>query len=168
MSQKIFQVIFKNMKEELYKQQNSEPSNPPMTTYEKLLAFQKMNITIARDGTNPHFKSRYSTLNEVLDKVKKPLNDMGIVIIQTSEKEGLRTTLLDAQNGTSVTSLIPYVGNDTAQKTGACITYYRRYGLVALLGLEDDDDDGNATSALVTKAKPKSPVDMDTAPDFNI
>lgn len=164
------------MKEELYKQQNSELSNPPESNtymkesniHTKLLQFQKMNITIARDGSNPHFKSRYSTLNEVLDKVKKPLNDLGIVIMQLSETEGLRTTLLDVQNGTEVTSIIPYVGNDTAQKTGACITYYRRYGLVSLLGLEDDDDDGTVASTPITKANPKSPIDMDTAPDFNI
>lgn len=162
------------MKEELYKKQNSELSNPPVAEsniHTKLLQFQKMNITIARDGSNPHFKSRYSTLNEVLDKVKKPLNDLGIVIMQLSETEGLRTTLLDTQNGTRVTSIIPYVGNDTAQKTGACITYYRRYGLVSLLGLEDDDDDGNTASAPTQKEKlanAKSPVDMDTAPDFNI
>jgi len=45
----------------------------------KLLEFQKLNIVVSKDGENPHFKSSYATINEVLAKVKKPLNDMGIL-----------------------------------------------------------------------------------------
>lgn len=125
--------------------------------YKKLLEFQKLGITLKRDGTNPHFNSNYVTLNEVLDKVKKPLNDMGIIILQTSEKDGLRTVLLDTQpdenthgsNGfleTKVECFMPYTETSTAQKLGSNLTYLRRYSLITLLGLEDSDDDGNEAS----------------------
>ena len=49
----------------------------------KLLQFQKLNISVTKDADNPFFKSKYVPLNEVLAKVKKPLNDLGVVIIQT-------------------------------------------------------------------------------------
>lgn len=118
-----------------------------MSIYTKLLQIQKENITVTKDGKNPHFKSKYATLNEVLDKVKKPLNDAGIVIVQEPTAEGLKTRLIDTEDNSEVSSLMPYVGHDTAQKVLACNTYYRRGSLVSLLGLEDEDDDGNTASA---------------------
>lgn len=109
------------------------------------------NITITKDGINPHFKSSYSTVNEVLSKVRKPLNDLGILILQTPEKEGLRTQLIDTEDDSEVSCFMPYVEISTAQKLGSCNTYNRRYSLVTLLGLEDEDDDGNVAS----ERKPK-------------
>src|SRR3989344_5406416 len=117
----------------------------------KLLEFQMENITITKDGINPHFKSSYSTVNEVLSKVRKPLNDLGILILQTPEKEGLRTQLIDTEDDSEVSCFMPYVEISTAQKLGSCNTYNRRYSLVTLLGLEDEDDDGNVAS----ERKPK-------------
>lgn len=123
--------------------------------YKKLLAFQKLGISVKKSSTNPHFKSHYADLNEVLDKVKKPLNDMGIVILFTPQAEGLGTTLHDTESSTEITSFMRYVGNDNAQKTLACNTYFRRGSLVSLLGLEDEDQDGNDA---VQPAKQQAPV----------
>ncbi len=120
--------------------------NTKQNIYTKLLTFQKMGISVVKDKVNPHFKSSYCTLNEVLDKVKKPLNDLGVLIIFTPQVEGLGTTLYDTESGTEITSFMKYVGNDNAQKTLACNTYFRRGSLVSLLGLEDEDDDGNTAS----------------------
>jgi len=122
-----------------------------MAIRKKLLEFQMENITITKDGINPHFKSSYSTVNEVLSKVRKPLNDLGILILQTPEKEGLRTQLIDTEDDSEVSCFMPYVEISTAQKLGSCNTYNRRYSLVTLLGLEDEDDDGNVAS----ERKPK-------------
>lgn len=113
----------------------------------KLLELQKSNITVERDGENPHFKSSFTTLNEVLGKVKKPLNDLGIVIIQTPTAEGLQTSLVDTEDDSRVESLVPFVGATDMQKLGGAITYAKRYALIAMLGLEDVDDDGNTASA---------------------
>jgi hypothetical protein len=122
--------------------------------YKKLLEFQKKNITVQKKGKNPHFQSKYATLNEVLDKVRKPLNDLNILILQTPDKEGLKTTLIDLDDSTEVSCFMPYTAETTtAQKLGSNNTYNRRYSLVTLLGLEDEDDDGNVASA-----KPKAVV----------
>lgn len=113
---------------------------------EKLLAFQRLGIKVEKDGKNPHFGNTYPTLNEVLDKVKKPLNDLGIVIMQTIQLDGLHTVLLDTQTNQELKSVIEFVQKGDAQKLGSNITYNRRYALVTMLGLEAEDDD--ATSAV--------------------
>lgn len=125
------------------------------TIYTKLLEFQKQNISVTKDGNNPHFKSKYSTLNEVLDKVKTPLNKIGVLIIFMPEEAGLRTILHDTESSTQIEGFMRYVGCDNAQKLLACNTYFRRGTLVSMLGLEDEDDDGNAASGNgVTKQYP--------------
>ena len=141
-----------------------------MAIYKKLLEFQKKGITLAKDGTNPHFKSSYVTLNEVLAKVKGPLNEMGIVIMQhpglsgpinDRTTPGLYTTLIDTEDDDRVECFMPYVEATTAQKLGSNNTYNRRYSLVTLLGLEDEDDDGNVASApSFAKAKAKEEDDL--------
>lgn len=124
--------------------------------HKKLLEFQKLNITIEKDAVNPHFKNSYSSLNEVLSKVKKPLNDLGIIIIQKPQcwdetpqgmYSGLITKLIDTEDDSEVDSFVPFVNATDMQKLGGAITYARRYSLVSMLGLEDADDDGNTASA---------------------
>ena len=134
--------------------------------HKKLLAFQKLGISVKRDGKNPHFKSNYATLNEVLDKVKKPLNDMGVLIMFTPTAEGLGTTLYDTDSGTELTSFMKYTGCDTAQKLLACNTYFRRGSLVSLLGLEDEDDDGNTASAPTPVREAPAKVEEKVERDF--
>ena len=117
----------------------------------KLLEFQKLSIAVTKDAKNPFFKSSYVTLNEVLSKVKGPLNTMNVVIVQSPTETGLKTRLVDTDDNTEVEGFMPYVGATDAQKLGSANTYCRRYSLVTLLGLEDEDDDGNVASAPVVK-----------------
>lgn len=127
--------------------------------YKKLLEFQKLNITIEKDAVNPHFKNSYSSLNEVLSKVKKPLNELGVVIIQRPVTDAnspyLVTVLHDTEDDTDITSFTPFINVTDMQKLGGAITYARRYSLVAMLGLEDEDDDGNKASVPAGMTAPK-------------
>jgi len=120
--------------------------------YKKLLAFQKLNISIVKSSVNPHFKSKFANLNEVLDKVKAPLNDLGVVIIQAPTKDGLLTTLVDTETEgeelSQIQGFLPFVDMANPQKIGSNLTYYRRYALVTMLGLEDADDDANMASGV--------------------
>lgn len=135
-----------------------------MSIHAKLLEFQKLGITLQKDKENPYFSSKYSTLNEVLMKVKKPLNDMGILILQNPETTGLRTTLLDTEDDTKIESFMPYVETSTAQKLGSNNTYVRRYALITMLGLPDDDDDGNKASIQSDTGNAKAPQTSQDAP----
>lgn len=114
--------------------------------YKKLLEFQKLGISIKKDKRNPHFKNDYASLNEVLDKVKTELNKLNVVIIQNPLDEGLSTILYDTEDETFISSVVPYINPTDMQKLGGAITYARRYALVSMLALEDEDDDGNTAS----------------------
>jgi hypothetical protein len=115
--------------------------------YKKLLEFQKLGITIKKGERNPHFKNTYANLNEVLDKVTKPLNDLKVVIVQVPTQHGLQTSLHDTEDDTKVEGFLPFMGAVNPQQIGSNLTYYRRYSLVTMLGLEDEDDDGEKASA---------------------
>jgi hypothetical protein len=137
-----------------------------MSIYKKLLDFQKLGISIRKDKKNPHFKSNYADINEVLDKVKPELSKLGIVLTQMPDigKSGegpfLHTILWDTETDKFVDSITPLINATDMQKLGGAITYARRYALVAMLGLEDDDDDGNQASAPAKPSEPqKSPVE---------
>lgn len=123
----------------------------------KLLQLQKENIILEKDGTNPHFKSHYVTLNAVLKAIKPRLSDLNVLLLQSPTKEGLTTSLVDLDDDSEVSCFMPYVETTSAQKIGSNNTYNRRYSLITLLGLEDDDDDGNEASKPVVK-KSEKPV----------
>lgn len=114
--------------------------------YKKLLEFQKQNISVKKSGINPHFKSTYPTLNDVLEAVKPALNKLGVIIVQTPIRDGLYSKLIDTEDDTFIESILPYVEVSTAQKLGSNNTYNRRYALITMLGLEDEDDDGTVAS----------------------
>jgi len=130
----------------------------------KLLEIQKEIGAIAKDSTNPFYKSRYFDINSLLAQVKPILNKHGIVVLQgltaLEGKIGLNTALLDSSTGEKIEFTCPLPENPDPQKMGSIITYFRRYALQSLLALEAEDDDGNsgaegiAPSGLV-KRKPK-------------
>lgn len=114
--------------------------------YAKILAFQQQQIVLKKTGKNPHFNSKYVPLNEVLESITGPLNELKVVIIQLPTETGLRTVLHDTEDKTEIECFLPFVEASTTQKLGSNITYNRRYSLVTLLGLGDEDDDGNTAS----------------------
>lgn len=137
------------MKETIPEQKEVDDSEYKQVTgdiYAKLLAFQKLGISLSKDSSNPHFHSKYADLNETLRKVKKPLNDLGVLIIQTTTELGLTTTLRNVEDGTEISASLPWIDGSNAQKRGSEATYYARYTLKRLLALDDDDDDGEKAS----------------------
>ncbi|NLC24009.1 MAG: hypothetical protein GX776_06025 [Oxalobacter sp.] len=122
-----------------------------------LLAAQKQITFAAKDAKNPHFKNTYASLPSVIDAIKGALNENGIVFIQTaspSEKGCLAlSTRLLHESGEWIedTATVPLPKSDP-QGYGSAATYARRYCLAAVMGLYQDDDDGNAGSGVSSKA----------------
>lgn len=135
---------------------NASKAKTTGNIHTKLLAFQQLNISVKKGSENPHFKSKFADINEILDKVKKPLTTLGVVIIQIPTSEGLKTILHDTESGTEVEGYLEFCQRGDAQKLGSNITYYRRYSLLAMLGLEDEDDDANKA---VEPSKPQMSVE---------
>ncbi|MFQ5808195.1 MAG: ERF family protein [Armatimonadota bacterium] len=95
---------------------------------------------------------RYATLTSVWKAVRTALTENGLSVVQTCEpgevgELRLVTTLLH-QSGQwiSGTMVVP-LPTRTPQGYGSALTYARRYGLAAMVGLSvDRDDDGTAAS----------------------
>lgn len=105
-----------------------------------------------KDSSNPYFKSKYADLNSIWDSCRALLHKNGLSVTQTMDaRDGncssLSTTLLHT-SGQWVAGEQPLNPvRDDPQGIGSAITYARRYGLAAILGIvADEDDDGNAAS----------------------
>jgi hypothetical protein len=134
-----------------------------------LVAAQADMPAVQRDKINPHFKSRYLSLESLLAEVLPVLNRHGLAVTQWSTFVGdgdgalipaLKTILIHGPSGQAMTeTMLLLPTKQDAQGQGAAITYAKRYALMALCGLSaDEDDDGNAASkSRTTTAKKTEP-----------
>lgn len=113
----------------------------------------------ARKGSdNPHFRSKYASLDACVDAVLAALNDNGIYLMQkTSDcEDGVKVeTVFLHESGEMLsggTLHVPAAKLDP-QGYGSALTYARRYSLLAACGIAPEDDDGNQATAAY-KAKP--------------
>jgi hypothetical protein len=123
------------------------------TINQKLLTFQSKVNAIKKDGKNPHFKSTYATLTQILSEVKPILSEVGLVITQPVNNRSVQTVITDAETGEFIMGEIPLPENQNPQQIGSAITYYRRYLLAGILSLEIEDDDANLASAPTHRAE---------------
>jgi hypothetical protein len=119
----------------------------------KALVKAQLNVgTAIKAATNPHFKSKYADLTAVSEACMDALNGEGIAVIQGAEStDGVTitvTTMLVHTSGEWVSaSLGLKPSKSDPQGAGSAITYGRRYGLAAIVGVTTADDDGNEASA---------------------
>lgn len=121
-----------------------------------LCKFQTKVKNPSNNATNPMYKSKYSTLDNVINTVKPVLSEFGLSYLQSpsTSEDGLHigtTTLLMHESGEWIESdpvVLPAykLGKDgvkiyDAQAAGIAITYGRRYSLSSLLGVSSEDDD---------------------------
>jgi hypothetical protein len=149
--------------------------NGTATLAEALVAIQADAPTIALDGVNPHFKSKYPSLAGVMEKVRPVIARNGVAITQLpTTLEGapaLTTRLIHAASEQSIEStmlLLP--AKPDPQGQGSALTYARRYMVLAMLGLVgDEDDDANAASSKPGEQAPKATVtNMSGLPDEQV
>jgi hypothetical protein len=117
---------------------------------EAILAVQKEAPTLPKDKTNPHFGSKYTGLDTIVESVGPILNKHGLVWTTlpsgTHEEPTLKYRLTHAASEQTIEGEMPLLlDKSSAQAMGSAITYTRRYSLCAVLNLvADDDDDGQA------------------------
>jgi hypothetical protein len=114
-----------------------------------LVAVQGMITGAEKGSENPFFHSKYADLEACWKAVKDPLQANGLAVVQlvgecdANGSQGLTTMLLhESGEFISQYSSIPVAKKDP-HGAGSGITYLRRYGLSAILGLLQVDDDGN-------------------------
>lgn len=122
----------------------------------------------AKKSNNPHFKSKYADLAEVINTARPVLSKHGLSVTQwPSFADGLVSveTLLAHKSGEWIANTASAPADKlTAQGVGSAITYLRRYSLAALACIAQEDDDGNAASQREAKpaAKPAPVETIDT------
>lgn len=133
-----------------------------------LVEAQKKIKHATKDGTNPHLKNDYATLESVIDATKEPLLEQGITVLQFVNKTSVTTRLQHVSGEFFETTLELFVVKQDMQGLGSAITYARRYPLAAILNISQKDDDGNLSSknkATVSKTVEKKPLSTkDTDP----
>jgi len=126
-----------------------------MNLYTKLNEVKKEIGAISKDSTNPFFKSKYFDINSLLKHVEPLLQKNGLLLLQPIVKGEVFSEIVDIKTGESVQSSIPLPQMDDPQKLGSAVTYYRRYTLQSLLGLQAEDDDANSASQSVKQKSSK-------------
>ena len=127
-----------------------------MNIYKKLAEAKKEIGKISKDSTNPFFKSKYFDINSLLEHVEPILEKYDLLLLQPIEDGVVYTMIYDViDDAPCISSGLQLPNIQDPQKLGGAITYYRRYTLQSLLGLQAEDDDGNtATKQVKEERKP--------------
>ncbi|WP_290920207.1 ERF family protein [Halodesulfovibrio sp.] len=128
-------------------------SSQNMTELAKaMLKVQKALMPVAKDADNPFVKSKYATLNAVMDSCREVLLVNGIWVSQfpvpvESGCLGLVTKLMHAESGEwQASCMVMPLPKADPQGYGSALTYARRYALATLVGLVTEvDDDAEGT-----------------------
>lgn len=138
-----------------------------MKTIATALAAAQMNMGKAlKQANNPHFRSKYADLGNVMDACLPALNEAGIAVIQPAGEDEhgryVDTILIHGESGESLASRVPLiVQKNDMQGYGSAVTYARRYGLMAMAGIAPEDDDGNAASKAAPKREAPQKISAD-------
>ena len=139
-----------------------------------LLKAQKEITNAKKNQKNDFFGSGYADLEEVIDTCKNALNGNGISFVQGFDyavEQGEHifyvTTMLIHESGQTLSTKIglPVTKKDP-HGVGSLCTYGRRYGLSAIVGISQVDDDGNYASKnpKVKDNKPGKPRNVTSDP----
>lgn len=117
----------------------------------------------SKNSANPHFKSKYADLAEVLNTVRPVMSKHGISISQfPAFDSGIASveTIVMHTSGEWMTgtSSAPVTKQD-AQGVGSALTYLRRYSLAAIAGIAQEDGDGNGAVGGQQKRQQLAPPD---------
>lgn len=142
--------------------------------YAALLAVQAEMPTLPKNATNPHFKSKYTPLDTVVEVATPILSRHNLVwTTKPAVLDGapsLKFKLAHTPSGEfedgEMLLLLP---KSDPQGQGSAITYARRYAMQCVLGIVADEDvDGNmpagTTNGTGTRSVPK-PANVRKAPE---
>lgn len=141
-----------------------------------LIAAQNEFLPVLKTKENPAYKrendrgvkvtSKYAGLDDALDATQPALAKNGLAVIQFPINEGDRIGVLSILTHVSgefiYDSFTLALSKQDPQGGVAAITYARRAGYLAILGVAAEDDDGNTASNV--KAAPKEQAQIKSKP----
>ena len=132
---------------------------------EKLFELRKEIESISKDTKNPFYKSRYFDINSLIKQLDPLLEKHRLLLLQPIEEDCVYSKLICVDGTGGVLSALKLPEMNDPQKLGSTITYYRRYTLASLLGLQAVDDYANLGSGKIVEVE--LPWLNENTPQFN-
>ena len=129
--------------------------NKQLTLSQKLYNLQQEIGAISKDAKNPFYKSKYFDINSLIKQLQPLLKENRLLLTQPLLGNTVETKITCIDSEQVAVSILDLPQISDPQKLGSCITYYRRYTLASLLGLQAEDDDGNAASGKTSQEEKK-------------
>lgn len=131
---------------------------------------KKKKVKVKSKSTGTEYEYYYADLADIRDATQKPLADNELSICQTfcliGNKNYISTLLLHS-SGQWIKSLLEIADHDKIQELGSEMTYLRRYGLSAILGIvTEDDEDGQIANETPRKTNETQKTAPTPAPDL--
>ena len=109
----------------------------------KIFDIQSEIGKISKDSTNPFYKSKYFDINKLIEQLHPLLVKNKVILLQPIKDNKVYSEIIDLDSDSTISSYIELTGIKDPQKVGIEVTYFRRYTLTSLLGLQAEDEDGN-------------------------
>ena len=113
----------------------------------------------SKSSVNPHFRSKYADLAEILNTVRPVFAANGLSVVQFPSFDGTYVsveTVVTHSSGEWMSGIISApVSKLDAQGVGSATTYMRRYALAAAAGVAQEDDDANAAVSGKPQERPQ-------------
>lgn len=146
-------------------------SDKAQTIHKAFVAAQSSMEPARKSSENKGFKSTYADLAAVQDACFPALHTNGFAVRYvngvTDDGQHYVETILAHESGEFFNTRVPlFIGKADMQGLGSAITYARRYGLLSLMGIAPEDDDGQAavkTPATTTNARQESEAKHEAA-----
>lgn len=116
------------------------------TIYTKLAELKKEVGKMTKDSKNPFFNSKYFDINQLLEHLEPLLQKNNLIVLQPIINKEVVSKIIEIETGDDICSSLELPPLTDPQKIGSAITYYRRYTLQSLLGIQAEDDDANKAS----------------------
>jgi len=101
---------------------------------------KKTKKVLVRTKTGGDYSYEYADLADILEVVRKPLNEFGLVLTSTIDDDKRLTTWLFHETGQWMRSILSLGDYNRPQDFGIDLTYSRRYMVSALLGIASEAD----------------------------
>ena len=137
--------------DQAYNRRSEEWKSPEIDKLAEALAKAQSEMEGAKkESTNPFFKSNYADLHAVIKSAFPHLSKHGLSVSQGNEvivgAICVTTTLMHSSGQWLRSKVKLPLSKKDAQGVGAAITYCRRYGLSAIVGIAQYDDDAQSIS----------------------
>lgn len=119
----------------------------PLDPFTCLIQAQSDVGRVIKDGKNDFLANEYATLEAVQNVVMPVFHAQGFAVLQSggADEYGkyMSTTLVHSSGHTFDSKIYLIHSKQDMQSLGSAITYARRYGLLAMSGVQAVDDDAN-------------------------